>query len=123
MDGPYTVLSAPFADIAATNSGVVKVFNSTTGELLFVLCRPQSRWRLNAFGAFRSYFRHARGDWGNLLRCHHRERLWVVYLYDLASATPTLPVAILNNPGTSESAAFGFSISISGGRVVVGAHR
>ena len=43
------------------------------------------------------------------------------YVYDLASATPTLPVTILENPGGAPDARFGASVAISGNRVVVGA--
>lgn len=50
-----------------------------------------------------------------------------VYVYDLASATPTLPVATLNNPGPAPGletlGAFGLSVAISGSRLVVGAPR
>ena len=43
------------------------------------------------------------------------------YVYDLNSGTPTVPVATLNNPGPAASDYFGYSVSISGSRVVVGA--
>ncbi len=40
VDGGYTVVGAPNDDIGATDSGVVKVFDSTTGTLLFVIPNP-----------------------------------------------------------------------------------
>ena len=43
------------------------------------------------------------------------------YVYDLSSATPTVPVATLNNPRPAARVEFGFSVAISGTRVVVGA--
>jgi drug/metabolite transporter superfamily protein YnfA len=43
------------------------------------------------------------------------------YVYDLASATPTVPVATLNNPSPAASDWFGYSVAVSGTRVVVGA--
>ena len=43
------------------------------------------------------------------------------YVYDLSSGTPTVPVATLNNPGPAAGDQFGFSVAISGTRVVVGA--
>jgi hypothetical protein len=43
------------------------------------------------------------------------------YVYDLSSATPTVPVATLNNPGPAAFDVFGWSVAISGTRVVVGA--
>ncbi len=42
------------------------------------------------------------------------------YLYDLASPTPTVAVAILNNPNPASSDYFGHSVAISGAYVVVG---
>ena len=44
------------------------------------------------------------------------------YVYDLASATPTVPVATLNNPSPVLNDYFGNSVAISGTRVVVGAY-
>ncbi|MEQ1862309.1 MAG: FG-GAP repeat protein [Chthoniobacteraceae bacterium] len=40
VDGGYAVLGAGLDDSGAQDSGVVKVFNSTTGALLFVLPNP-----------------------------------------------------------------------------------
>ena len=42
------------------------------------------------------------------------------YIYDLASATPTLPVATLTNPTPTINGYFGFSVAFSENRVVVG---
>src|SRR5439155_13637337 len=44
-----------------------------------------------------------------------------VYVYDLASGTPTVPVVMLDNPSPNVDDHFGYSVSISGTRVVVGA--
>ena len=43
------------------------------------------------------------------------------YVYDLSSATPTVPVATLNNPDAEGSDQFGSSVAISETRVIVGA--
>ncbi|NJM55558.1 MAG: choice-of-anchor D domain-containing protein [Verrucomicrobiae bacterium] len=43
-----------------------------------------------------------------------------VYVYDLSSATPTVPVAKINNPSPAASDHFGQSVAIFGTRVVVG---
>jgi hypothetical protein len=45
------------------------------------------------------------------------------YVYNLSSATPTVPVATLNNPGPASGDLFGSSVAISGTRAVVGAPR
>lgn len=44
------------------------------------------------------------------------------YVYDLSGASPTIPVATLNNPSPAANDLFGWSVAISGSRVVVGAH-
>ncbi len=46
-----------------------------------------------------------------------------VYVYDLSSGTPTVPVATLNNPSPAADDRFGYSVAISGTRVVVGAYQ
>jgi len=43
------------------------------------------------------------------------------YVYNLASATPAVPVATLANPNATTNDNFGYSVAISGSRVVVGA--
>lgn len=43
------------------------------------------------------------------------------YVYDMASATPAIPVATLSEPGPMVYAGFGSAVSICGDRVVVGA--
>ncbi|HSH37696.1 MAG TPA: Ig-like domain repeat protein, partial [Chthoniobacterales bacterium] len=44
------------------------------------------------------------------------------YVYDVSGGKPAVPVATLNNPGPAATDEFGFSVAISGTRVVVGAH-
>ncbi len=44
------------------------------------------------------------------------------YVYDLSSATPSLPFLTLTNPSVAASDAFGFSVAISGNRIAVGAY-
>ena len=43
VDGIYTVVGAPLDDLQGTDCGTVKIFNSTTGDLLFVLPNPNPR--------------------------------------------------------------------------------
>lgn len=43
------------------------------------------------------------------------------YVYDLASVTPTVPVTTLNNPSPAADDRFGYSVGVSGARVLVGA--
>lgn len=44
------------------------------------------------------------------------------YVYDLASATPAVPIVTLNNPSPFLGASFGASVAITGDRVTVGAY-
>jgi hypothetical protein len=44
------------------------------------------------------------------------------YVYDLAGATPALPVATLNNPAPGGGDNFGYSVAISGTRIIIGAY-
>jgi hypothetical protein len=46
----------------------------------------------------------------------------IAYVYDLGSAAPMVPVATLNNPRPEALDEFGYSVAISGTRVVVGAY-
>src|SRR6185503_8379910 len=45
-----------------------------------------------------------------------------VYVYDLAGATPTVPVFTLRNPTQRITDHFGSTVAISGTRVVIGAY-
>ncbi|MCB1207897.1 MAG: PKD domain-containing protein [Verrucomicrobiales bacterium] len=45
----------------------------------------------------------------------------VVYVYDLAGGTPTVPILTLNNPGGGTSDDFGCAVAIDGNKIVVGA--
>jgi FG-GAP repeat/Bacterial TSP3 repeat len=42
------------------------------------------------------------------------------YVYDLSSGTPTVPVAILNNPGPGVGENFGSSVAVDGTTVAIG---
>lgn len=44
-----------------------------------------------------------------------------VYVYDLASATPTTPAYVINNPSPSGDDSFGSTVGISGRRIVIAA--
>ena len=44
------------------------------------------------------------------------------YVYDLSSATPTVPVLTLNNPTPLREDQFGISVGISGTLVVIGTY-
>ncbi len=121
VDGGYTVVGAPFDDIGGQDSGVVKVFGSTSGALLLVLPNPSPvtgdrfgstvsiSGTLVVVGAYQDDT--GAGNAGS------------AYVYDLSSGTPTVPVFTLNNPNPAVDDFFGTSVAISGTRVVVGARQ
>src|SRR5205823_925245 len=45
-----------------------------------------------------------------------------VYVYDLANAAPTVPIMTLHVPAPGEVGTFGYSLAISGSRLVIGAY-
>ena len=108
VDGGFTAVGVPGDNTGAQGSGVVKVFDSTTGALLFVLPNPSPA---------------AGGGFGSQLAISGTRVVVGAYVYDLSSATPTVPVATLNHSGSAVDDNFGGSVGISGTRVVVGASR
>ncbi len=119
MDGGYTVAGAPNDDLGGSNSGVVKVFDSTTGALLFLLPNPSPT--ANDFFGFSVAISGTRVAVGAYLDDAVEADTGRAYVYDLSSGTPTVPVITLNNPDPAVSDEFGYSVAISGTRVVVGA--
>jgi hypothetical protein len=121
VEGAYTVVGAPNDDINGTDSGVVKVFHSTTGELLWVIPNPTA----SASDFFGNSVAIS-GTWMVVGSPHDNIGAidaGTAYVYDLSSSTPTVPVFTLNNPSPEENDVFGVSVGISGMRVVVGAYR
>lgn len=120
VDGAYTVAGAPFELRDGRKAGKVKVFNSTTGALLFVLQNPSSQshgW----FGCSVA-ISGARVVVGSPFDDVERVDAGRVYVYDLSGPTPTVPKAILSNPKSVAGEVFGKSVAISGSRVIVGAY-
>jgi len=119
--GGFTVVGAPLDDTGASNSGVVKVFDSVSGALLHVLKNPSPASGDNFGNAVAiDGTRLVVGAWLDDAGAADTGR---AYVYDLAGATPTVPIFILNNPTPSATDYFGFSVGISGTRVVIGASR
>ncbi|MCB1276296.1 MAG: hypothetical protein KDL09_06935, partial [Prosthecobacter sp.] len=117
MDGNLIVMGAPYDNTGGFNAcGVAKVFDATTGELLHVLVNPDPQ-NIGNFGkgVAVSGTRICIGAPGNAAGGPVLGR---VYVYDLASATPTLPVFTLSN-NTSYSD-FGRVVAMSGTRICIG---
>ena len=120
VDGSYTVVGAPYDDLSAENSGVVKVFDSSSGALLHVIPNP-SPAPYDFFGCSVA-ISGSRVVVGAYQDDTGASDTGSVYVYDLSSGTPTVPVASLNNSGPAASDWFGRSVAISGTRLVVGAY-
>ncbi len=115
-DGGVTVLGAPRTNSpGAEAAGEAKVFDTSTGALLHVLSNPDP--------SFFDQFGHSAAVSGNrvVIATTANNSGGTVYVYDLAGATPTAPIATLNNPTPELSARFGWSVAISGTQLVVGA--
>jgi sulfur relay (sulfurtransferase) DsrC/TusE family protein len=120
VEGDYTVVGSIGDDIGGADSGVVKVFHSTTGELLWLITNPSPAGNDQfgysvAISGTRVVVGATRDDTG-------ATDAGSVYVYDLSTGTPTVPVTTLNNPLPEATDLFGISVGISGTRLVVGAN-
>jgi hypothetical protein len=121
MDGNFVVAGAPGDLSASTGSavGAVKVFDATSGALLHVLTDP-SPVSGEQFG-YSVAISGTRVIVGVPYDSTGASYTGSVRVYDLSSATPTVPVLTLNNPAPGGSDNFGSAVAISGSLVVVGA--
>src|SRR5678815_38086 len=122
VEGRYAVVGAPLDDSDGEDSGIVKVFDSTSGALVFVLRSPVVGRSFGSAVAI-SGSRVAVGAPGAPIGGD--DVAGAVYVFDLARRNPTVPVATLPNPMSeedpdAEDTDFGTSVAISGSRVVVG---
>lgn len=121
VDGAYAVAGAPYDDTGGADSGVVKVFNSSTGALMHTLPHPNPAESKGYFGtavALSGTFLVVGAYSDTVAGATNAGR---VYIYNLAGGTPTVPIAVLENPAPFAGDHFGSAVSISGSRVVVGA--
>jgi hypothetical protein len=120
VEGGYTVVGAPNDNVGGADSGIVKVFDSVTGALLLMIPNPSPATadefgKSVAISGTRVVVGAYRDDTG-------AASAGSVYVYDLSNGTPSVPVFTLNNPDPAVGDNFGWSVAISGTRVVVGAH-
>jgi drug/metabolite transporter superfamily protein YnfA len=119
VEGGYAVAGAPNDATGGQGAGVVKIFDTATGALLYVIPNPAPE----AGGGFGfsvaiSGTRLVVGIPGNNTGA---ENSGSAYVYDLASRTPTKPVVSLLNPNPSWLGGFGHAVALSGSLVVIGA--
>ena len=119
VDGTRAVVGAPTDDLGGTDSGVVKVYDTATGALLHLLLNPspapgdQFGWSVAISGS--------RALVGARFDNAGATRAGIAYLYELAGATPTVPILTLTNPSPASGDQFGHAVSLSGALAVVGA--
>jgi hypothetical protein len=120
--GDTAVVGTPFFDadeVGAFDTGAVKVYHATGGQLLHLLENPDP--------APFAYFGHAVAISGSRVVVGSGSAVGGlayagrVHIYDLASPNPQLPLLSLDNPSPGEYDQFGHSVAIDGDRVVVGA--
>jgi hypothetical protein len=118
----HLVMGIPNDSTNANNAGVVHVYNLVSGipsGFPLILNSPdpvESDWFGTNVAISNSYV---------VVSKHHNntdpEKPDRIYAYDLASSTPTVPIATLNNPEANHNVALYFTVAVSGSRVVVGA--
>ncbi len=121
VKGGLAAVGAPFDDLGAIDAGVVKIFDATTGARLFLLPNPEPDqedyfgWSVAISGT--------RVVVGAHLDDAGASNAGSVYVYELTSGTPTVPVLTLHNPEPAADDNFGRMVAISGTRIVIGAYR
>ena len=119
VDAGRAVVGAPTDDLGGTDSGVVKVYDPATGALLHLLLNPspnpgdQFGWSVAISGS--------RVIVGARFDDTSAANAGIAFVYELAGATPTVPIITLTNPNPASGDQFGYAVAISGTRVVVGA--
>jgi hypothetical protein len=119
IDENYIVAGALSDDTGAHLSGVVKVFDSTTGTLRHVIPNPSPE-EGDRFGSSVA-ISGTRVVVGAYTDDNGARDSGSAYVYDLSSSTPTVPLVTLNNPTPTPSDQFGYSVGISGTSIVVSA--
>ncbi|MEK7954391.1 choice-of-anchor D domain-containing protein [Luteolibacter soli] len=113
------VIGSPYDNVGGEESGVVWVHDATSGALLQRFDNP-------------SPFKQSHFGWsvavsGSLVAVGvpddntNENDAGIVYVYNLASSTPSFPVFVLPDPSPAENDSFGSSVAMSGSRLVVGA--
>ena len=124
VSGPRVVVGAPYEDTGTRNSGIAYVYDTrspTPNVPVATLRNPDpTDYDLFGFAVAISGTRIAVGGFSDELPGDPADS-GLVYVFDLASPTPGQPVAVLSSPDPQSSGWFGYSVDISGTKVVVGA--
>lgn len=121
IDGNRAVFGSPFDNTGGEESGIVGIYSASSGALLEQLVNPRPESG--------SHFGWSLAISGSLLAVGVPQNdtgandAGIVCVYDLASSTPAVPLHVLDNPFPAANDNFGWSVAISGSRVIVGAPR
>ena len=120
--GSRVVVGAPWDDTGAENAGSVYVYDLASGAPTVPLITldnpsPETDDHFGYSVSISGTHVVVGAPWGDT----GAENSGVVYVYDLGSATPAVPVVTLENPDLGVDDYFGYSVSISDTRLVVGA--
>src|SRR5437899_1553237 len=118
VDGNISVTGSPEDATGGTLCGAARVYNATSGALLLRLVNPRAS-DYDYFGRSVA-ISGTRVVVGAIEQNPGRQGPGTVYVYDLSSSNPTVPVVTLNNPSLTVGG-FGWSVAISGTRLVAGA--
>ena len=119
--GNWILVGAPGDDAGATGGGRAYLFAllGTSPTLIATLNNPSPAAN-DRFGAAVA-MSGTRAVVGAIQDDTNATDAGSAYVYNVISATPSQPFATLNNPSPAEFDRFGFSVAISGNRVVIGA--
>ncbi|MES2599066.1 MAG: cadherin-like beta sandwich domain-containing protein [Verrucomicrobiota bacterium] len=117
-EGNYIVVGAPQDDTYGNDAGLAKVYHAGTGALLYDLIDP-SPASFEAFG-YSVAISGTRVAVGIVQDSTGASYAGMVRVYDLGSATPTVPIHTILNPTPGVFDGFGWSVSLSGSTLVVG---
>ena len=120
--GSRVVVGAPWDDTGAENAGSVYVYDLASGAPTVPLITldnpsPETDDHFGYSVSISGTHVVVGAPWGDT----GAENSGIVYVYDLGSATPAVPVVTLENPDLGVDDYFGYSVSISDTRLVVGA--
>ncbi len=121
ISGSWMAVGAPYDDTGATDSGSVYVYDlaSTTPAIpVFALHNPAQD--AGDFFGYAVALSGSRLAVSALTSDVHATEGGAVYVYDLASATPTAPL-LLTDPNPTAAGEYGRALAISGSRLIVGA--
>ena len=122
LSGSRAAIAATRDDPGATDAGSVYIFDlaGTTPDVPeFVLHNPEP-----GFGEQFGYSLAISGDLvavGVPLDAADGANSGTTYVYDLSSASPTAPIAVLRNPTPAVDNVFGWSVDVNGSMIAVGA--